>query len=485
MKLLHLSDLHIGKRLGEFNLAEDQRYILEQIIGIAAGEKPDAVLIAGDVYDRGMPAVEAVGILDDFLTELSSHGISVFMISGNHDSAERLSFGGRIMNASGIHIEAVFKGVPGKVTLHDKYGPVNIYLMPFIKPAMVRPYKGGSNSSVPCNEGTADADTDGYDDGVSPGNNGSTLRKSCDIASDITSYDMAFRAAIGGIVPPLVLGERNVLLAHQFATSGLLEPDRSESENISVGGMDNVDITAFGGFDYVALGHIHKPQAIGRETVRYAGSPLKYSFSEALHEKSVTIVELGEKAGTAIDNGIGTRTSAGSDNGISIRAVPLSPLRDMRVVKGPLVMLVGSAPAEGRDDYVRAILTDRGEIYDAVGRLRHVYPNLMRIDFDNAGVGAGTGVDTGAGTGAGTVTGEDAGKGVYTSADTGAGAVMGLGAGVSSDGITAGRDPAEVFSEFYKFQNGIDMTAEQEALIRDVFREAAGESGEVEGGGII
>lgn len=327
MKFLHLSDLHIGKRVYEFNMLEDQRFILEQILGIADEYRPDAVLIAGDLYDRSIPVGAAVELLDDFLTELAGRKLQVFAISGNHDSPERLDFGSRIMRKNGVHIAGTFSGTLNETVLTDQFGSVHVFLLPFVKPASVAPFFG---------EETAD------------------------------TTENAVRAALG--TAKTGAGERGILVAHQFVMAGGKEPQRCESETVSVGGTDQVDSSVFSAFDYVALGHLHGAQYVGRPAVRYAGSPLKYSFSEARQEKSVTLAELGEKGR------------------LEITEVSLSPLHDMREIRGPLAELVKPyVVAQGNpQDYIRAVLTDGREVADAVGKLRAVYPNLMRIDFENA-----------------------------------------------------------------------------------------------------
>lgn len=326
MKLLHLADLHIGKRVNDFNLLEDQKYILDQILQIANDQQVEAVLIAGDVYDKSQPSAEAVELLDYFITELTELGLLVFMISGNHDSVERLSFGSQIFGKSGIYISGSFNGTLEKITIEDEYGPLNIFLLPFLKPAQVRPF----------------------------------------FENKIENYDQAIRAILS--TRELSFEERNILIAHQFVISGAQEPERSDSETISVGGLDYVDASAFSGFDYVALGHLHRPQRIGSDVIRYGGSPLKYSFSEARQEKSVTILELGPKGMLKLEKHF------------------LEPLRDLREIKGPLseLLKIGKENNQEAEDYLKIILTDEEEIYDALGQLRQVYPNLMILDFENS-----------------------------------------------------------------------------------------------------
>ena len=319
MKLIHLSDLHIGKRVNEVSMIEDQEYILAQILRLIDGEKPGAVLICGDVYDKSVPSAEAVTLFDDFLCRLAKRNLPVLIISGNHDSPERLAFGGRLMAGAGIHLAPVYHGDIAPITLGDAYGEVNFYLLPFIKPAHVKRY---------------------YPD------------------EKIESYTDACRVAVEkmGIDP----SARNVLLTHQFVTGAAT----CESEELSVGGSDNVDASVFEGFDYVALGHIHGPQNIGSNKIRYCGTPLKYSFSEADHYKSVTVAELGEKGS------------------LTLRALPLLPKRDMRQLRGAFAALMETHDP-GTADYLHIMLTDEEDVPEAMGRLRAVYPNLLKLSYDN------------------------------------------------------------------------------------------------------
>lgn len=324
MKFLHLADLHLGKRVNGFSMLEDQAHILRQILAILDDEQPDGVLIAGDVYDKSVPSVEAVGLLDGFLTELRARGVPVLLISGNHDSPERLAFGGRVMDSCGIHISPVYDGALAPVTLHDEFGPVHVWLLPFVKPAHVRRW-------------FPDADIESYTDAM---------------AEAVAHMDIDTAA-------------RNVLVTHQFVTGGA----RSGSEELSVGGTDNVDSGVFAPFDYVALGHLHGAQHIGRETIRYAGSPLKYSFSEARQHKSVTVVTLGEKGD------------------VQVRTAALTPLRELREIRGSYDELTARSFYEHttyRSDYLHLILTDEQDVFDAMSRLRTIYPYLMTLDYDNA-----------------------------------------------------------------------------------------------------
>ncbi|WP_318360605.1 exonuclease SbcCD subunit D [uncultured Agathobaculum sp.] len=327
MKLIHLSDLHLGKKVHEASMLEDQRYILQEILGIIDEEAPEAVLIAGDVYDKSVPSAEAVRLLDDFLVELSKRPLQTCLISGNHDSPERLSFGGRLMEKSGVHIAPVYDGTLTPLTLTDAYGPVDIYLLPFLKPAHVRRF-------FPERE--------------------------------ITSYTDAMAAVLEAA--EVDTDRRNVLVTHQFVTAGSEQPDRSDSEELSVGGTDNVEACVFDAFDYAALGHIHGPQKVGRETVRYCGTPLKYSFSEAHHRKSVTVVELEEK---------GT---------VRVSTRPLTPMRDMVELRGTYNEIMLHSFYDGtswQDDYIHITLTDEDDIPNAIGKLRAVYRNLLLLSYDN------------------------------------------------------------------------------------------------------
>lgn len=368
MKLIHLSDLHLGKRVNEFSMLEDQQYILTEILHIIDEEQPDGVLIAGDVYDKTVPSAEAVALLDDFLVRLAKRDLQIFLISGNHDSPERMAFGGRLMEGSGVHLAPVYDGRVSPITLTDAYGTVHFYLLPFVKPAHVR---------------------------------------RCFPEREITTYTDALAAAIEAM--GVDTNGRNVLLTHQFVTGAA----RCDSEELSVGGTDNVDVSVFDPFDYVALGHIHGPQRVGRETVRYCGTPLKYSSSEAGHQKSVTVVELEAKGS------------------VSVRTVPLVPLRDLVELRGTYEELTFRGFYEGtsyQKDYVHITLTDEEDVPDAMRKLQIIYPNLMKLDYDNRRTRAGTRLD-----GA-----EDAEQ----------------------------KSPLELLEEFYEKQNGQPMGEEQQAFAR-------------------
>lgn len=321
MRFLHLSDLHLGKRVHGFSMIEDQAHVLHQIEEIAKSVTPDAVLIAGDLYDKGVPPTEAVGLLDGFLTRLLSLKIPVLVTSGNHDSPERLSFAGDILDASGLYIAGVLQSKVKCVRLTDAWGPVDFYLLPFVKAAKAA--------------------------ALHP-------------QADIENCDDAVRAMLADI--PREAGVRRVLLAHQLVAAPGEQVERCDSETLQLGGTDAVLADAFDAFDYVALGHLHRAQRVGRDGIRYAGSPLKYSFSEARGAKSITLVEMDE-------------------NCVHAKLLPLSPLREMRELRGRLDDLLKAAQGES-DDYVRAVLTDQEPLYDAIGRLRRVYPNVMSLEFE-------------------------------------------------------------------------------------------------------
>ena len=369
MKFVHISDLHLGKRIYDFSMLDDQKHILGEILKVIDSEAPDAVLIAGDVYDKSIPSIEAVELLDDFLFELSGRDLQVFLISGNHDSPERLAFASRLISPTGIHLSPVYSGAVEPVELTDGSGPVDIYLLPFVKPAHVRRF---------------------FPD------------------AKIESYNDALRTAVEAL--HIDRSRRNVLVTHQFITGAA----RSDSEEISVGGTDNVDASVFDGFDYVALGHIHGPQNIGSERIRYCGTPLKYSFSEVSHEKSVTVVDMGK------------------DGDLAVRTVPLRPLHDMREIEGTYEELTYRPAYEGTntDDYLHITLTDEEDVPDAIGKLRLIYPNLMCLDYNNSRTRA---------------------------------------AGMLSDiADVERRSPLDLFGEFYEQQNGRPMSDEQEAFAREI-----------------
>ncbi|WP_024860679.1 exonuclease SbcCD subunit D [Ruminococcus flavefaciens] len=369
MKLIHLSDLHLGKRLNEFSLIEDQEFILREIYSIISEEHPDMIVIAGDIYDKPVPSAEAVRLFDDFLTKAAEQTEHIFVISGNHDSAERIAFGSHIMEKSGIHMSPVYDGNIVPTILSDEYGELGVYMLPFIKPVSVRRF---------------------FPD------------------AEIVSYTDAVNTAVDAMDADFT--RRNIIITHQFVTGA----QKSDSEEVSVGGTDNVDSSAFDGFDYVALGHIHSPQNVGSERIRYCGTPLKYSFSEASQQKSVTVVELRKKGD------------------MTVRTVPVEPLHDMRIVKGRFeyICSMECSSAGNTNDYIHAVLTDEEDIPEAMGRLRSVYPNIMSLEYDNRRTRSSHGsIET-------------------ADADN--------------------RQPIELFEEFYKLSNGGEMSPQQRELAQSL-----------------
>lgn len=322
MKLLHISDLHLGKRVNEFSMLEEQAHILTQILNIAAEERPDAIAVAGDIYDKQIPPAEAVQLFDDFLVRTAELNIPLFAVSGNHDSPERVSFGARLMTPCGIYLSQVYSGVSAPVTLTDDLGTVNIFMLPFVRPSSVRRF---------------------FPD------------------EKIDTYDEAVRTAVKNM--QVDTSQRNIIIAHQFVTGAV----RCDSETVSVGGLDDIGADIFDIFDYAALGHIHGAQNVFRPETRYCGTPLKYSFSEAKQEKSVTIADIREKGR------------------VEIHTVPLSPIHDMREIRGEYMEVTrrGFYTDENRFDYVHITLTDENDIPNAMGKLRTVYPNIMKLDYDN------------------------------------------------------------------------------------------------------
>lgn len=365
MRFLHLSDLHIGKRVHNFSMLEDQKYILDQILGIADEENVTGVIIAGDVYDKPVPSAEAVSLFDEFLVQLAERELDVFVISGNHDSPERIAFGEKLMRHKKVYLSPVYNGKIEPICLNDEFGTVKVFLLPFIKPVHVRHF----------------------------------------LEEEVSDYTEALSCAIS--LMDISQDERNVLVCHQFVTGA----GRSESEEISVGGLDNVDATVFEPFDYVALGHIHGPQNIGSERIRYCGTPLKYSFSEAEHKKSVTIVELGQKGD------------------LSIRLRELNPMRDLIKIKGLFDEVTDKSFYKDLDteSYVQITLLDEDDIPNAFGKLATIYPNLMLMRYENRR----------------TMDGAD----------------------ILSDGNEINMAPDVLFSQFYETMNNQPMTKEQEAYM--------------------
>ena len=366
---MHLSDLHIGKKVNEYSMLQDQIYILKEILRIIDNEKVETVIIAGDVYDRSLPPNEALELFDEFLYQLSSRNVNVFVISGNHDSPERISYGGRMMTENKIFLSPVYDGNVKPTTLNDDYGEVNFYLLPFIRPADIRRY-------------FPDENIENYTDAVK-------------VAIDNMNVDFS---------------ERNILVTHQFVTGAEL----SESEDIIVGGTDNVSGEVFDGFDYVALGHIHREQTVGKDDIRYCGTPLKYSFSEAKHIKSVTILDFKDK------------------ENIEYSKIPLTPLRDMREIRGTYDELTLKSNYENTnvDDYLHITLTDEEDIPDAIGKLRSIYPNIMKLDYDNL---------------------RTRGSGIVDAIEN-----------------IESKSPFELFADLFKQQNNQDMSEEQEEIMRNL-----------------
>jgi len=372
MKIFHLADLHLGKRINDFSMLEDQWDILQKIVTLAKDNKPDAVFLAGDIYDKSMPIVEAVQLLDRFLVWLNELGIAVFIVSGNHDSAERMAFGADLFRNSNVHIVQSYSGKMNPIQVTDSFGDVNVWMLPYLKPSIVRKH---------------------FTD------------------KDISSYSDAVAAAINSA--QIDSNQRNVLIAHQFVTGAIT----SESEEILVGGSENVNGSLFDAFDYVALGHLHRPQNIGRPTLRYSGTPLMYSFSEANHVKSITVVELGKKGE------------------IEITELPLTPTRAMREIRGTYneIMTRDNYRNTNTDDYVRIILTDEQDEPEAMAKLRTVYPNIMSVEYDNKRTRAISSLET----------------------------------VVSTDK----KAPSELLGEFFEMQNGKPMSEEQIKYTENLFTE--------------
>jgi len=373
MKFIHLSDLHLGKRVNDFSMLEDQDFILKEIINIIDKQKPDGVIIAGDVYDKSVPSAEAVELFDSFLVSLVKRDLKVFIISGNHDSAERIAFGGRIMSKSGIYMSPVYSGNVEPITLTDDFGDINIYMLPFIKPSHVKRF-------FPEDE--------------------------------ILSYTDAIKTAVDSM--NIDLSKRNILITHQFVTGAV----RTESEDISVGGTDNVDSSIFSAFDYVALGHIHRSQKCGSDHIRYCGTPLKYSFSEANDKKSITVLNLKSKGDISLD------------------FIPLTPKRNMVEIKGSYEELTLKSfwkNTSYNEDYMHITLTDEEDIPDALTKLRVIYKNIMKLDYDNKRTRTANKID-----------------------------------GAQS---VKEKSPSQHFNEFYELQNGQPLSDEQKVFINDIIEQ--------------
>lgn len=375
MKILHLADLHLGKRVNEFSMLEDQRYILNQILDIVEEEAVEVVMICGDVYDKGIPPVDAIELLDDFLWKLAEKDCRTLMISGNHDSGDRLGFGKHLFQNSNLFIVSQFSGEIEKITIPCGNLPVNFYMLPFVKPVIV-------NQSL----------------GI-----------------HTQSYQECLRYLIEHTkIDP---EEMNLLMAHQFVTAGKENPELSDSETSSLGGIDNVDYRIFDPFDYVALGHIHKPQAMGRPQVRYSGSILKYSFSEIRKEKEVVLLHIEENKKMEM----------------SLRK--LKPLRDMREIKGTIRQLMeGEIRLGNQEDYMQVTLTDEEEILDAIGKVRTVFPNVMQICLENRRYARQQQIR-------------------------------------AEEQDILHQDPLQLFAEFYKMQNNIELEEEEAEKIKTIFEE--------------
>ena len=374
MKFIHISDLHLGKRVNEFSMLEDQEFILTKIINIIDEQRPDGIFIAGDVYDKSVPSAEAVELFDDFLFRLSTRNLKVFVISGNHDSAERIAFGGRLMDKSGIYMSPVYNGEVKPITLTDAFGEIKVYMLPFIKPSNVKRF-------FP--------------------------------EKEINSYNDAVKTVVDAMDKDE--SKRNILITHQFVTGAV----RTESEDISVGGTDNVDASVFGGVDYVALGHIHRSQKCGGgEYIRYSGTPLKYSFSEANDKKSVTIVELKSKGDISLD------------------FIELTPMRDMVEIKGSYEELTLKSFWENtsyNENYMHVTLTDEEDIPDVLTKLRVIYKNIMKLDYDNKRTRSANEIN-------------------------------------GAEKVDK-KTPYQHFSDFYELQNGAPLSDEQATFIADMIEQ--------------
>lgn len=376
MKLLHLADLHIGKIIYEQSLIEDQKYMLNEIIKIVEKEKVDAVLLSGDIYDRSVPPSDAVEVLNDFLNMLIKVSkVKVFVISGNHDSKERLNFGSKIFENDGLYIQTSYDG---KIKCIELSNNINIYMLPFVKTIEIKQY---------------------FED------------------EKINTYNEAMKAIMDN--ENIDTEKINILMAHQFVTAGNNNPETCESETGSVGGVDNVDASNFEKFDYVALGHIHGPQRIGKDTIRYAGTMLKYSFSEVNHKKSAVLVDIKAK------------------DKIEYKLIPLKPLRDMRVIKGPIEELLKEENFKGTNtqDYIKAIITNDEAIYDAIGQIRRVYPNTLSLEIHNI-------------------------KSSIQDLEL-----------ENMENLKM-KDELEVFDDFYEFQNGVRLEEEQKEIMKEIIRQA-------------
>lgn len=369
MRFLHLADLHLGKRVNEFSMIEDQKYVLKQVLNIIDEHNVQSVLMAGDIYDKSVPSAEAVLLLNDFLTELSKKEIKTFVISGNHDSAERIGFGSDIMSLAGIHMAKPYTSEVEHITVEDEHGEITVYMLPFVKPATV---------------------------------------KHVHKEEEINTYDEAVSVVMKNV--KLDTNKRNILIAHQYVSGG----DRCDSENISVGGIDEVSGEHFKKFDYVALGHLHGPQHVYSEKIRYAGTLLKYSFSEVNHNKNALIVNIGEKGN------------------IDFEKINIKPLHDMKEIKGTYQELTAKGFYEDMDtnDYFHVTLTDEEDKVNALELLRTIYPNIMRLDYDNQRTRQNQNV-------------------------------------MLTESVEE-KSPIDLFEEFYEMQNNVPMTEAQKNIVKEL-----------------
>lgn len=376
MKLAHISDLHLGKTLHTYSLIEDQEFILTQIVNILKERKIDVLMVAGDIFDKNVAPEAGLKVLRRVLNQLVEAKIKVLLISGNHDSAERLTFGGEFMTEKGIYFSKIYDGVIEPVTFDDEFGPVNFYLLPFIKPSLVQHY---------------------FPD------------------KEILTYEDGVRCSIENM--KLNPAERNVIIAHQ----NILSAERCESEENIIGGLDAISADVFKDFDYTALGHIHKPQKIGDNNVIYSGTPLKYSTSELNHEKSMPVITLNKKSE------------------IEIEYVPLVPKRDLRQISGTLdeIMKASKKDSNNPEDFIDIILTDENEVLDAISTLRSVYPNVLKITYDNNATRAAENIEN------------------FESVNE--------------------KNPLEMFEAFYKSRRGVEIDDVQKEYIQSLIEKIWGE----------
>ena len=376
MILAHISDLHLGKSLHNFSLIEDQDYILDQIAGILVEKKVDVLIIAGDVYDKNVAPEAGIRVLRKFLGRLVEAKIKVMIISGNHDSAERLTFGGEFMTEKGIYFSKVYDGMIEPIIFTDSFGPVNFYLLPFIKPSTVQHY---------------------FED------------------EEIDSWDAAVRCAVEHM--NINTSERNIIVAHQ----NIMGAERCESEEIYIGGQDAVSDEIFKDFDYTALGHIHRQQKIGKYNVMFSGTPLKYSTSEFDHKKVMPLISLGEKGRVDID------------------LIDLLPKRDLRKITGRLddIMSMAAKDPNNHEDFIDITLTDENEVMDAISTLRSVYPNVLKISYENMATRAAEEI-------------EKLGK-------------------------LDKQNPQEIFEKFFNSRRGREMTAEEKEYMNSLIEKIWGE----------